>query len=541
MYRRNPANQFGGDAVQITVGKPLSTSAIWVSDARMIPENCAGKAKTLMRQKLSLENPALLREWDYEKNAALNPDDYSGGSNKKVWWRCAHGHSWYAQINKRFTFGRGCPYCSGNKVWPGFNDLVTTHSHIASEWDYEKNGDLLPEQFSIGADIKIWWKCEHNHSWQALIYSRKNCGCPVCARNILTVGVNDLQTINPALAAEWDFEKNTAAPDSVAANANKKAWWLCENGHSWKADISSRNSGRGCPYCNHRLVLQGFNDLLTAAPELEKEWDYDKNGGLRPEMVMQNSPRTVWWLCEHGHSWKTPIVSRRYGTGCPYCAKTRIIIGETDLKTQHPKLMKQWDYGKNMNYDPGRSACSSKNIVWWICEKGHSFKASIVNRVRGNGCPYCAGKRPIVGETDLATVHPELIPEWDFEKNGALLPIHVVTGSHKKAWWICKKGHSWRTSIYDRHFGQGCPYCSGVLAIPGETDVGTLNPSLVLEWDSERNDGIAFENIKQYSNKRVWWVCKRGHHWLSAVGARNAGSGCPHCHGKIPMRTRLVR
>ena len=92
-----------------------------------------------MREKLPVENPELAAQWDYDKNGNLHPEDFTGGSNKKVWWRCALGHSWEAQINKRFTFGRGCPYCSGNKVLPGFNDLPTTHPHVAAQWDYAKN------------------------------------------------------------------------------------------------------------------------------------------------------------------------------------------------------------------------------------------------------------------------------------------------------------------------------------------------------------------------------------------------------------------
>lgn len=41
---------------------------------------------------------------------------------------------------------------------------------------------------------------------------------------------------------------------------------------------------------------------------------------------------------------------------------------------------------------------------------------SICENSFNSGCPYCAGKRPIKGETDLATMHPELIIDWDFEK-----------------------------------------------------------------------------------------------------------------------------
>jgi len=327
-----------------------------------------------MREKLSIENPALLTEWDYEKNEDLCPDDYTGGSNKKVWWKCELGHSWYAQINKRFTFGQRCPYCSGNKVWQGYNDIVTTHQHIAAEWDYAKNGDLCPEEFSIGADRKMWWKCKCGHSWQALIYSRKNHGCPACAGNILVIGVNDLLTANPILAAEWDYDKNAPLhPENIAANDNRKMWWICEKEHSWKAVVSSRNSGKGCPYCSNRILLKGFNDLLTVAPELAREWDYERNLPLLPSDFIAGAHKYVWWMCPWGHRWRARISLRRLGHGCPYDAGKLVLAGDNDLQTLRPDISKEWDFKKNKLLLPTEVSVGSNLKVWWTCERVHSF------------------------------------------------------------------------------------------------------------------------------------------------------------------------
>lgn len=57
----------------------------------------------------------LLDEWDEEKNAPLTPDNVTRGSGRKVWWKCAKGHSWQSAIYDR-TIGRQCPYCAGKKV-----------------------------------------------------------------------------------------------------------------------------------------------------------------------------------------------------------------------------------------------------------------------------------------------------------------------------------------------------------------------------------------------------------------------------------------
>lgn len=55
----------------------------------------------------------LLDEWNYERNGSLKPEMFSAGSNKKVWWKCKHGHEWKATIKHR-TNGRGCRMCNSH-------------------------------------------------------------------------------------------------------------------------------------------------------------------------------------------------------------------------------------------------------------------------------------------------------------------------------------------------------------------------------------------------------------------------------------------
>ena len=89
----------------------------------------------------------------------------------------------------------------------------------------------------------------------------------------------------------------------------------------------------------------------------------------------------------------------------------------------------------------------------------------------------------------LSIVRPDLVKEWS-DKNFPLTPEDVTFGSHKKVWWKCHMGHEWRASITSRNRGNGCPYCSGLYVIEGETDLQTVNPVLTTEWDFEKNDGI---------------------------------------------------
>ena len=134
-------------------------------------------------KKYLIDNPTLMAEWNWEKNneLGLNPQILTLGSSKKASWICSKNHTWEAQIEKRVK-GQGCPYCSNHKVLKGFNDLATTNPELAKEWNYEKNGNLMPEHFSPNSHKKVWWKCKKGHEWQAIIANRnRGRGCPYCS------------------------------------------------------------------------------------------------------------------------------------------------------------------------------------------------------------------------------------------------------------------------------------------------------------------------------------------------------------------------
>ena len=199
------------------------------------------------------ERTNLLKEWDKSRNFPLTPDTVSYGSKKKVWWTCENGHSWQTTVHVR-SEGSGCPYCTGRKVLPGFNDLETLYPDVAAQWHREKNGLLSPRDVSTGSKIRIWWRCPEGHSWQSPVASRTawGHGCPVCAGRKVLKGFNDLKTLCPGVAAQWHPSLNGAlTPEMVTPGSNKKVWWQCSMGHVWKSVIYPRTGAQqcGCPVC----------------------------------------------------------------------------------------------------------------------------------------------------------------------------------------------------------------------------------------------------------------------------------------------------
>lgn len=425
----------------------------------------------------------------------------------------------------------------------GVTDLATINPKLALEWNYEKNEGLLPEDVMPGTDRKVWWRCLMGHEWQARVYSRSyGAGCPYCAGNVLCIGVNDLATKAPHLLKEWDYEANSMLPENIAAGSATRVSWVCSKGHKWDAVVSSRVDGRGCPYCSGKKVWQGFNDLSSQNTELASEWDYERNGDLLPTEVPAYSSRKVWWLGKCGHSYEAKISNRMIGTGCPYCCGKKILKGFNDFQTMYPKLAQEWNYGQN-TFGPDEVTIGSQRAVWWRCDKGHEWKTAISNRIRGTGCPFCAGKKPIPGSNDFKTMNPDLMLEWNYEKNVEVNPSDLTYQSRRRVWWMCKKHHEWRAEIFERVHGQGCPICAKEInrhvVNVGVDDLATLRPDIAEEWDYERNEFKPNQVLLQ-SNKSVWWICKRGHHWRAKIQDRAKGNGCPRCSGKTYVKTYIV-
>lgn len=264
---------------------------------------------------------------------------------------------------------------------------------------------------------------------------------------------------------------------------------------------------------------------------LLREWDTARNAPLTPQMVSYGSHTPVWWRCANGHEWEAVVYTRTHGSGCPFCAGKKTQTGFNDLATQNPELAQQWDYAKNIPVLPADVTSGSHRLVWWKCEKGHSWRASVRSRVSGSGCPVCAGRQLLAGEKDLVSQFPELALEWDRQKNGALTPESAIPGSSRRVWWRCEAGHSWFASISSRAYrNSGCPICAGKQVLQGFNDLASKNPAIAMQWDAKKNGTLTPQDVTIGSNRIVWWRCAKGHSFQAAVATRTMqASNCPYC------------
>ena len=202
--------------------------------------------------------------------------------------------------------------------------------------------------------------------------------------------------------------------------------------------------------------------------ELMQDWDWDKNNakGLDPSRLSCGSNKTAHWKCHVcGNEWTTRIERKYHGHKCKQCIAKELSTAEEEksLKALFPKVAEEWDYELN-DTTPDKVYPQSNKKYHWICSKGHRWEDSASHRtMRGNMCPYCSNHRTLEGFNDIATTHPYLLKEWDWEKNNELgiLPSSVTYGSTTEVYWKCSRGHSWKTQVYVRTSNNdGCPQCS---------------------------------------------------------------------------------
>lgn len=325
-------------------------------------------------------------------------------------------------------------------VAKGLKSLAETHPELAAEaegWD--------PTEVSFGSAKELPWMCSKGHRWKASPNARSNGGgslCGYCTNRLVWPGDNDLGTLMPELASEangWD-------PTTIGPGSHEIRSWICALGHTWNAQVKSRAGGTGCKFCTNQAAWPGFNDLATTHPELASQAD-----GWDPLTVVAGSGRKVDWICDLGHHWTASINSRKAGNGCRVCANRQVLAGFNDLASRFPAIAAEAD-----GWDPATVLVGTHRKMKWICNLKHPFEQGVDKRTgSGQGCPYCANRKVLVGFNDLATHYPDLALEadgWD--------PATEIVDSHHIRPWRCASGHTWKAQIKSRCDGRGCRACA---------------------------------------------------------------------------------
>ena len=366
----------------------------------------------------------------------------------------------------------------------------------------------------------------------------------------LQPGVNDLATVNPALAAEL---VDPSLARTVTRSSNKSVAWFCVGTddlphprREWSATVHGRSRGNGCAACSRRTVIVGWNDLATDNPALAAEL-------VDPSLartVTRISNKSVAWFCvgtddvpHPRREWSATVGKRSAGRGCAACSGRTVIVGWNDLATDNPALAAEL-------VDPSLAQTvtriSNKSVAWFcvgtddVPHPRREWSARVGKRSRGDGCAACSGQAAIMGWNDLATDNPALAAELVDPS----LAQTLTSGSNKSVAWFCvgtddvpHPRREWSAQPNTRSAGYGCATCSGKIGglLVGWNDLATDNPAIA----AELVDPSLAQKLTSGSSKSVAWFCVGTNdlphprrEWTTTVKDRSNGKGCATCSGK---------
>ncbi len=426
-------------------------------------------------------------------------------------------------------------------------------------WDWDRN-TILPDSIGKRCDKKVWWCCPNGHDSYLQSPHQKVSGstdCPRCniekrARDVAAEWREKRGSIaktHPELIAEWDYQKNTVAPEEIMGGSHTKIWWICLKCHNSFCMTPNLRTAKGCscPVCGatsraktkRENLKAKYGSLAESHPLLASEWDYEKNIDT-PSDVHQGTPDRRWWICTMGHpSYQQSIRDRvRRNYGCPKC--------QGELHTSFPEQV-VFFYIHRLFPD----------TINRYKEKGYEIDIYIPSLRIGieyDGLYWHQNKKQRENEKDnyfyqhdIRIIH---IKEYDHKWPEGEFDNNII--------WVCRSSNYNYLKSTLSQLGDilGCciddiDICRDAqriwkeyLSFKTKNSLLTKFPGIAAEWDYERNS-ITPDVVTPHSGKKVHWICPNcGNRYEMVVSDRTDKKhcGCPQCGSvKRNQHQRLVQ
>ena len=161
--------------------------------------------------------------------------------------------------------------------------------------------------------------------------------------------------------------------------------------------------------------------------------------------------------------------------------------GINDMQTLRPDIAEGMRRAQELNgeHTPENTSASGKTYIYYTCEHGHTIyrmanKMFHIKRDENGNiiCPVCSGEEIQKGVNSLGDIYPELLEEWDYDKN-TVDPFDIAPGYNKPIHWKCKNNHTWVLSPNARidkkkNRINGCRYCANQDFWQGWNDLETV-------------------------------------------------------------------
>lgn len=248
------------------------------------------------------------------------------------------------------------------------------------------------------------------------------------------------------------------------------------------------------------------------------------------ESVYTGTEDQIKIICPiHGEFW-TKARQHIEGTGCRDC------LHDPSKRFTMEEMKQKWHPVKNGNLDiEALTHNDKKNIkLWWKCPiaDDHEWQSKWYHIFhKHSDCPCCSGHK-VVNSNCMATTHPWMLDMWHPTKNEGITPFDLVAGSMTKVWWSCSiaDDHEWISTCAHIKNSRGCPCCHGLKVVPSNS-FATTHPHLINQWHPKNI--LNPTDVVGGSERKVWWICSKGHEWESTVANRTTGHNCPYCSNNL--------
>ncbi len=432
------------------------------------------------------------------------------------------------------------------------------NSHEKSKyWHPTKNKNLTPDKVSIGSASKCWFLCNVcDHDFESdpnHITAKKNpTWCPYCSCKKLCYKDD----------CKFCYDKSFASYKKCINNCDETEE-KCN--HILKVDCWS-NQNILQEVAQQKEVEQ--HEEVAQQKEVEQQ-EIKHHVPILPRNVFKNCNTKHWFKCpECSHIFDTALNNINANKWCPYCCEASSKFCEKSKKKEcthcfdksfasHPRSV-YWDDEKNKKVNPYNITKSSSKKCWFICEKGHSFYASlghISSEKEPRWCSICNGTGVEVlqhyQERSFSS-HPRAVC---FSKtlNGVITPNELFLGTHDKYWFDCECGHSFYSSINHVSDGGWCAYCCNPPKKLCENNMDKhcvscydksfasykqcinncdekCDHKLKVEcWDITENK-IEPSSAFKGDNDKYWFKCYQcNHNFQQQLNVTTKGSWCSYC------------
>ena len=326
---------------------------------------------------LATVKPEVASKWSI--NNKKLPTEVMPFTHQKFLWVGECGHEYEAMVSD-VSNGRGCPFCAGRQIIVGFNDFASQFPEIAKEWHPIKN-IKTPQEVAKASETKAWWICDKGHEYEAWINIRthQNTACSYCVNRKVLKGYNDLEFINPELAAQLS-PKNSLKPSEIMVTSDLIVIWACDKGHEWEQRVSVRHrKGYDCPECYSRTS--------------------------KSEFLLREAMRAVLNNVNESHTQKLDI------DGIPY-RKQVDIFGELQDGRKIIVEYDGWYWHKDKLEKDTRESLAMLNNGYVVVRVRERSGSKVLNPIKINHPDFLSLSAELINAEDKARIIAKEIMEW---------------------------------------------------------------------------------------------------------------------------------